>query len=85
MRGMKGMDDPTTFIVGWDATIMTSPTVTFALDAITAAAEGNYVKFFSLAKSTTALNACLMHRHFEEVMPTTPPSASCLFSLVVFL
>ena len=39
----------------------------FAMDAFSAFEARNYCRFFKLARSTTYLNACAMHRRFFEI------------------
>lgn len=47
--------------------IINSPQVKFAIDSFFALSSNNFVRFFKLVKSTTYLNACLLHRYFNRV------------------
>ncbi|XP_071448238.1 germinal-center associated nuclear protein [Hetaerina americana] len=47
--------------------IQQSIPVRFAVQVYFALSSGNYVRFFKLIKSATYLNACLMHRYFNQV------------------
>ncbi|KAI1309420.1 Germinal-center associated nuclear protein [Halotydeus destructor] len=47
--------------------IRDSAQVKFAVKAYFALSQNNFVKFFSLVKSTTYLNACIMHRYFDDI------------------
>ncbi|XP_046386444.1 germinal-center associated nuclear protein [Ischnura elegans] len=47
--------------------IQQSIPVRFAVQVYFALSSGNYVRFFNLVKSATYLNACLMHRYFNQV------------------
>ncbi|XP_038051495.1 germinal-center associated nuclear protein-like isoform X2 [Patiria miniata] len=47
--------------------VRSSEPVKFALKAFSAVSSNNYVKFYKLLRSTTYLNACIMHRYFMQV------------------
>lgn len=47
--------------------IIDSTAVKFAIDSFFALSSNNYIKFFRLVRSTTYLNACLLHRFFPHV------------------
>ncbi|KAG8235937.1 hypothetical protein J437_LFUL017162 [Ladona fulva] len=47
--------------------IQQSTPVRFAVQVYFALSSGNYVRFFNLVKSASYLNACLMHRYFNQV------------------
>lgn len=47
--------------------IRDSPQVSFAVKAFFAITGNNYMKFFKLVQSTSYLNACIMHRYFDQV------------------
>lgn len=47
--------------------ILNSPEVRFAISVYLAMESNNYVKFFSLVRSTTYMNACILLRYFTQV------------------
>jgi SAC3/GANP family len=47
--------------------IRSSEAVHFALQVAAALSSNNYVHFFKLVRSTTYLNACILHRYFAQV------------------
>ncbi|KNC49054.1 uncharacterized protein AMSG_05013 [Thecamonas trahens ATCC 50062] len=49
------------------AELLASPDLAFALDVVQAFKTGNYAKFFNLVRSTTYLNACLIHKFFNPM------------------
>lgn len=49
------------------ADILHSPEIQFALSIYLAMESNNYVKFFSLVRTTTYMNACILLRYFTQV------------------
>lgn len=47
--------------------ILHSPEIQFALSVYLAMESNNYVKFFSLVRATTYMNACILLRYFQQV------------------
>lgn len=47
--------------------IQQSPEIQFAIKVYLALESNNYVKFFSLCRSTTYMNACILLRYFTQV------------------
>ena len=47
--------------------MINSPEINFALSAYAALNEKNFVKFFKLVQKTTFLNACILHRYFNQI------------------
>lgn len=47
--------------------IQQSPEIQFAIKVYLAIESNNYVKFFSLVRSTTYMNACILLRYFTQV------------------
>lgn len=47
--------------------ILRSPEIQFAIKVYLAIESNNYVKFFSLVRSTTYMNACILLRYFTQV------------------
>lgn len=47
--------------------ILHSPEIRFAISVYLAMESNNYVKFFSLVRSTTYMNACILLRYFMQV------------------
>lgn len=47
--------------------ILHSPEIQFAIKVFLAIESNNYVKFFSLVRSTTYMNACILLRYFTQV------------------
>ncbi|KAF6035839.1 MCM3AP [Bugula neritina] len=47
--------------------VRNSPAIAFALSAYAALNDRNYVKFFKLVESATFLNACILHRYFNQI------------------
>ncbi|XP_064632877.1 germinal-center associated nuclear protein-like [Lineus longissimus] len=47
--------------------IRTSPAVKFAVETYHALDSNNYIRFFKLVKKVTFLQACIMHRYFNQV------------------
>ena len=44
-----------------------SPEIGFAVKAYSALNSNNYVRFFRLVKSASFLNACILHRYFNQI------------------
>lgn len=47
--------------------IQQSPEIQFAIKVYLAIESNNYVRFFSLVRSTTYMNACILLRYFKQV------------------
>ncbi|XP_046839078.1 germinal-center associated nuclear protein-like [Xenia sp. Carnegie-2017] len=47
--------------------IRNSPEVKFSLEVFSSVNTHNYIRFFKLLQSTSYLNACVMHRYFNQV------------------
>ncbi|CAB4017470.1 Hypothetical predicted protein, partial [Paramuricea clavata] len=47
--------------------VRNSPEVKFALEVFSSLNSHNFVRFFKLVKSSSYLNACIMHRYFPQV------------------
>jgi len=47
--------------------VRNSPEIHLALQAYTSLHERNYVRFFRLVRETTFLNACILHRYFNQI------------------
>ncbi|XP_025107552.1 germinal-center associated nuclear protein-like [Pomacea canaliculata] len=47
--------------------VRNSPEIEFAVKAYSALNSNNYVRFFRLVKSASFLNACILHRYFNQV------------------
>lgn len=47
--------------------ILHSPEIRFAINVYLAMESNNYVKFFSLVRSTTYMNSCILLRYFTQV------------------
>lgn len=47
--------------------ILHSPEIQFAIKVYLAIESNNYVKFFSLVRSTTYMNACILLRYFSQI------------------
>lgn len=47
--------------------ILQSPEIQFAIKVYLALESNNYVKFFSLVRTTTYMNACILLRYFTQV------------------
>lgn len=43
------------------------PKIAFALDVASAYHDGNYIKFFRLARTAPYIESCVIHRHFRGV------------------
>ena len=50
-----------------DMEIRTSPEINFALEALTAINNNNYVRFFKVVERATLLQACILFRYFGQV------------------
>ncbi|KAK7867158.1 hypothetical protein R5R35_008357 [Gryllus longicercus] len=57
----------TSTILGLRTEMRQHEKVQFAINAFLAVTMKNYVRFFKLVKSTTYLNACILHQYFAQV------------------
>lgn len=44
-----------------------SPEIAFAVSIYSALNDKNYIRFFRLVKQTNFLNACILHRYFNQI------------------
>ena len=47
--------------------VRASPHISFAVKAYSALNSNNYVRFFRLVKTASFLNACILHRYFNQI------------------
>lgn len=65
---MMQMDGPILQLsMGLSAQVLTSAPVQFALEAFRAQNDSNWVRFFNLVRSSSYLQACLMHSRFPRI------------------